>query len=680
MKTNFFAELKRRNVYKVAVAYAVVSWLLIQVATQVFPFLEIPNWITRLVIVLVALGFPITLIIAWAFELTPEGIKRTESGEDEVNQPGNRAWVYVILVAGALSAGLFFLGRYTASNKQSASTNSDNKSIAVMPFENLSRDPDNAYFADGIQDEILTRLSKVADLKVISRTSTQKYKSEPGNLREIAQQLGVANILEGSVQKADNAVHVTVQLIRAATDEHLWAESYDRDLQNIFGVEREIAETVAGQLKAKLLPEEAKELARVPTTNSEAYDLYLRAKYIVQQVWNAEADSLKPALELYQQAIALDPNFGLAYAELGQAELRMYYGGEDRSPERLAGAEADIDKSISLDPNLAVGHLGRQAILQEKQDDAKAMTELQLVQRRWPNDPQGVLSMAAMKGRRGDWQAELAGRLRALELDPQNSTWWRWLAGRYGELRRYDDAEQSYRKVLALAPDDWIARGNRALTLIDQGRLDEAREAMKGWPTAKLGNNALSLEFGILGDIELYSRNYDAALEAARNIPAVGNHIPTRVFPFGDINKNIDIGFILLFKGDVVGARAAFMAARAGLEPQRTAHAGDADFYDAAARIATGLGERDAAIDAASKAVALVPIEKDVHAGQNYLLTLTGVYAHFGDADKAMPLLEKLFAMPTTGHIATPALLRLEPIWDPIRNDPRFRKLSGEAP
>ena len=263
--TNFFAELKRRNVYKVAVGYAVVGWLLIQVATQVFPFFEIPNWGVRLVVLLIVVGFPIALVIAWAFELTPGGIKRTEEA-DRV-YPGRsrgRAWIYVVISAGLLSAGLFFLGRYTAPNENKIG-NVPAKSIAVLPFENLSRDPDNAYFAEGIQDEILTRLAKVADLKVISHTSTQRYKSSPDNLPQIAKELGVAHILEGSVQKSQDQVRVNVQLINAATDAHLWADSFDRKLIDIFAVESEIAAKVADILKAKLTGAEQHAISMQPT-------------------------------------------------------------------------------------------------------------------------------------------------------------------------------------------------------------------------------------------------------------------------------------------------------------------------------------------------------------------------------------------------------------------------------
>ena len=285
-KPSFFAELKRRNVYKVAVAYAVVAWLLMQVASQIFPFFEIPNWIVRLVILLLVIGFPVALIIAWAFEMTSEGIKRTETADAAGQRSRGVAWIYVVLIGAALSVGLFFLGRYTAGNTASAaraetaaSSSIAQKSIAVLPFENLSDDKGAAYFADGIQDEILTKLSSIADLKVISRTSTARYKSKPEDLKTVSQQLGVANVLEGSVQKAADKVRVNVQLIDARADSHLWAKSYDRDIKDVFAVESEVAQEIADSLQAKLSPTEANTVARAPTKDAQAYDLFLKGEF-----------------------------------------------------------------------------------------------------------------------------------------------------------------------------------------------------------------------------------------------------------------------------------------------------------------------------------------------------------------------------------------------------------------
>src|SRR5213593_4091730 len=325
---NFFAELRRRNVYKVAVAYAVVGWVIAQIATQIFPFLEIPNWIVRLVIILIAIGFPIALVIAWAFEITPQGIERTEVADTMPLAAGQKkhAWIYVAIVGAVLSIGLFFLGRYGFRNGTSSSSELPQKSIAVLPFDNLSRDPDNAFFAEGVQDEILTRLAKVADLKVIARTSTQKFKSAPTDLRDIAKQLGVMNILEGSVQKANDQVRVNVQLINALTDAHLWADTYDRKLIDIFSVESEIAKTIADTLQVKLTGSEKQMMTAQPTTDTAAYELYHKGR----SLWEKRTgDNIRKAIEYFNQAIAKDPNYALAYVGPAQSliVLSSYDGG-----------------------------------------------------------------------------------------------------------------------------------------------------------------------------------------------------------------------------------------------------------------------------------------------------------------------------------------------------------------
>jgi TolB-like protein len=314
---NFFSELKRRNVYKVAIAYAVVAWLLMQIATQVFPFLEIPNWAIRLVIMLIVIGFPIALVIAWAFELTPEGLKRTEIADELPKKPvRSRAWIYVVVIAGVISASLFFLGRYTAPNKQGWRAELPGKSLAVLPFANLSGNPENAYFAAGIQDEIITRLAKIAQLKVVSCLSTQRFKSSPDDLPAIAKQLGVANILQGSVQRSAHEVRVNVQLVKAETDDHLWADTFDRKLTDVFAIESEIAKTIADTLKAKLTGSERNAIAAQPTQNNEAHQLYLKGRYL----WNRRTgENLKKALAYFQQAAEKDPTYALAYAGMADS-------------------------------------------------------------------------------------------------------------------------------------------------------------------------------------------------------------------------------------------------------------------------------------------------------------------------------------------------------------------------
>jgi TolB-like protein/Flp pilus assembly protein TadD len=474
---NFFAELKRRNVYKVAVAYAVVAWLLVQVATQVFPFFEIPNWAVRLVVLLLILGFPIALVIAWAFEATQEGIKRTEVADAmPVSAAIGRkkhAWIYVVVIAAAISVTLFFLGRYTAGNKSVAAAPNElpTKSIAVLPFDNLSRDPDNAYFAEGVQDEILTRLAKVADLKVISRTSTQRFKSAPADLREIAKQLGVTHILEGSVQKAGDSVRVNVQLINALTDVHLWADTYDRKLTDIFAIESEIAKNVAENLKARLNGRAEEVLAARPTENPEAHELYLKGRYF----WNRRSTaSLRKAGDYFQKAIDLDPKYALAYAGLADVHsLVPVYAGtapQDDVPKALAAAR----KAVELDDRLAESHtsLGNALVssVQLKAAEAEFRRALELN----PNYATAHQWLAECLFGQGRFSESLAENERAHELDPLsliiNASYASSLAG----AGRYEEAVKQARKTLDLDPE--LVPGHEILGQIyeDEGKLNEA--------------------------------------------------------------------------------------------------------------------------------------------------------------------------------------------------------------
>jgi TolB-like protein/Flp pilus assembly protein TadD len=475
-KSSFFSELKRRNVYKVAVAYAIVGWLLVQIATQVFPFLEIPNWIVRLVIVLVAIGFPVALIIAWAFELTPEGIKRTED-VDPAQTSKNRAWIYVLVIGGAFSIGLFFIGRYTGQNSASAThteaaTALPAKSIAVLPFDNLSRDPDNAFFAEGVQDEILTRLAKVADLKVIARTSTQKFKSAPENLPDIAKQLGVLHILEGSVQKAGDQVRVNVQLINALTNTHLWAEIYDRKLTDIFAVESDIAKTIADTLQAKLTGSEKQMMASQPTTDTTAYELYHKGR----SLWEKRSgDNIPKAIEFYEQAIGHDPDYALAYAGLANAYVLLpFYTGARRS-DSLAKAKETALKALQLDPKVAEAHAALGKFNFFNMDLAGSMREYQRAVELNPNYATahqwlGNDSLVSF----GRFDEAIAEGKRAVELDPLSPVINADLGVTLYLARRYDEAIEQFRKTLAIDSTFFYAHYNLGIALQLKGDLSAA--------------------------------------------------------------------------------------------------------------------------------------------------------------------------------------------------------------
>jgi TolB-like protein/Flp pilus assembly protein TadD len=468
--TNFFAELKRRNVYKVAVAYAVAGWALSQGIAQVFPVFDVPNWIIRLIVLLIILGLPIALVLAWMFEITPQGIKRTETADamPAAAQRKKHVWIYVVVIGAAISIGLFFLGRYSAITPTSGLSA---KSIAVLPFDNLSRDPDNAYFTEGVQDEIITRLAKVADLKVISRTSTQHFKSAPENLRDISKQLGVANIVEGSVQKAGDQVRVNVQLINALTDEHIWAEIYDRKLTDIFAVESDIAKTIADALQAKLTGSEKNSIAKAPTTNPEAYELYLKGRFF----WNKRSGvDLRKAIDYFNQAIAKDPNYALAYVGLADSYgLLRFYGGASPA-ESVVPAEAAAKKALELDDSLAEAHASLGLIATEELEVNRGVNELERAIQLNPNyaTAHHWLGLALATLRQSD--RSIGELKRALELDPLSMIINADLSIIYLYAGRYDAAEAQARKTLEIDSRSFVAHYYLGAALQLTSRLKQA--------------------------------------------------------------------------------------------------------------------------------------------------------------------------------------------------------------
>jgi TolB-like protein len=520
---NFFAELKRRNVYKVAVAYAIVGWLLVQVATQVFPFLEIPTWVVRLVILLVAAGFPIALVIAWAFELTPEGIKRTEDVDlaASARQPRKYTWIFVVIVGAALSVSLFFVGRYAGSREgeRLGEPSLPQKSIAVLPFDNLSRDPDNAFFAEGVQDEILTRLAKVADLKVIARTSTQRFKSAPENLPDIAKQLGALNILEGSVQKVNDQVRVNVQLINALTNAHLWAEIYDRKLTDIFAVESDIAKTIADTLQARLTGSEKQMMAAAPTTDTTAYELYHKGR----SLWEKRSgDNIPKAIAFYEQAIARDPNYALAYAGLAKACILLpFYAGADRLDAYSKAKDAAL-KAIRLDSNLAEAHVALGKVLFFREIDlAGAMHEYKRAIELQPNDATahhwfGNDNLAAL----GRFEEAIAEGKRAVELDPLSIVINADLGQTFYYARRYDESARQLRKTLEIDPTSFYAHYNLGIVLQLKGDLSGA---IAEYEKAKqLGDNTLVST--LCAAAKAQAGDKDAALRMLSELNKISQH------------------------------------------------------------------------------------------------------------------------------------------------------------
>jgi TolB-like protein/Tfp pilus assembly protein PilF len=673
---NFFAELKRRNVYKVAVAYAVVSWLLIQVATQVFPFFEIPNWAVRLVVLLLILGFPVALILSWAFEITPEGIKR-ESGvapNESITRHTGRKIAGITVVLAVIAAGMFV---FQLSRSKSAHTTAatsapaaiPDKSIAVLPFDNLSDEKANAYFAEGIQDEILTRLSKIAALKVISRSSTQKYKSAPDNLRDVGKQLGVAHILEGSVQKIANAVHVNVQLIRAATDEHLWAESYNRKLDDVFAVEGEVATAIADQLNAKLSGTEQKAVTDKPTQNTAAYDAYLRGLSIEHTQYDYEA--YQRAARAYADAVQLDPIFAFAWARLAFLRSFLYFNAVDSNTNTAAAVKEAADRATALAPEAGESWIAQGAYrYRVLRDFAAAVEAYKRAQVRLPNNSYLLQNLGFVQRRLGLWQDAETTFKKSLDLDPRDVTLLSSMGGEfYNYLRRFDDARAVLDRALEIAPDSNSARATKAVVFQNEGRLREAADQL-----AKIPVNIVE-DFVISARINqaMYERHFDQAISIVEQKLA---SIPPGQ-PLDAITTNAVVlsGFCQDWIGRHEDARRSFSRAIEAIKPKADGSVlPDANGTPNILAFAyAGLGEKEKALDQAQRAVK--DYDTDAVNKPSALITLAQIQSRFGDYDAAIAALPHLLEVPAG---LTNANLKFDPFWDPLRKDPRFAKLIAE--
>jgi TolB-like protein/cytochrome c-type biogenesis protein CcmH/NrfG len=668
--TNLLGELKRRNVYKVAVAYAVAGWALSQGIAQVFPVFNVPNWAIRLIILLIIVGLPIALVLAWMFELTSHGIKRTETADamPATSRQKKRAWIYVVVIGGLVSICLFFLGRYTAPTAAPLPV----KSIAVLPFENLSEDKANAYFADGIQVEILTRLARIADLKVISRTSTQQYQSKPADLAKIAKQLGVANIVEGSVQKAADQVRVNVQLVNVQTDSQLWAETYDRKLTDIFSVESEIAIRIAQSLQAKLTGHEEQALAAKPTNNLEAYDAYLRGVAFETRS-NYSSDTIFKAIDFYGLAVQLDPNFALAWARLSGAHALVYFNRGDTTDARRDAAKEALENAQKLQPDspetlLFLGYYQYWVL----RDYELAKSTFERVSKMLPGDSEVLYALGAVAGREGNWDQSVAYWERGLALDPRNPALLIEVAFTYAVLRQFPAALKLYDQALDILPGEPSIMALKASIYQAEGKLQEAAKALVQVNVETNSNVPVRIK---LTQLRL-ERNYTEALQFVQARQA-------RLQLTAGIDKGFKqngVALVQRLAGDTASAKATAEQARKTFEPLRKDQPNNPFIAAALAVAYATLDEKASAINEAQRAVTLLPSSKDRMSGPGFEENLALVEMMVGENNRAISTLRRLLQTPYGGWLytpspITPALLKLDPIWDPLRADPGFQKL-----
>ena len=674
--TKFLTELKRRNVYRAAVAYGVVAWFLTQLTTQVFPFFEIPNSAVRFVVIALAVGFPIAMLLSWLYELTPEGIVRTEDLDPvrvrSLQRATGRVLDFIIIGVLLLVIAMLIVGRLPFYRQTGESI--PQKSIAVLPLENLSGDPDNAYFADGIQAEILTRLAGIADLKVISRSSTQQYQSKPRNLREIAKQLGVANILEGSVQKAADQVRVNVQLVNAQSDSHLWADTYDRKLTDIFGVESEIAKRIAESLQAKLTGREKQALATKPTNNPEAYDAYLRGLAFEARYYSSySSDLIRGAVAFYERAVQLDPNFAIAWARLSSANGRMYFSLNDttgRDAAKRALENAQKLASNSPETLLALGYYQYFVV----RDNGLAKSTFSRVSRILPGNSEVLQALGFVARREGQWDQSVAYLEHALAVDPRNVELLMHTAVTYSLLRQFPTALKLYDRVLDIKPNDPDVMAAKAGIYQAQGNLQEAARSLSGINWQSSPSISLQIKFTQLR----LERNYSEAIRLLQARQAQF-HFDSQLFK--GVNQ-LALALMQRLAGDTTGAKITAEQARNTFEPLSKDQPNNSFLAVALSQVYAAMGEKDLALKTAGRAITLLPTAKDPVDRLGAEENLAVIQTTFGENSRAISTLTRLLQTPYLGTLytapVTPALLKLDPFWDPLRADPAFQKLCEE--
>jgi TolB-like protein/Tfp pilus assembly protein PilF len=675
---DFFAELKRRNVLRAAAFYAASAWLLVQVATQVFPFFHIAEWVVRAIVLAACIGFPFAMLFSWFYEWTPQGIQRESQIPPDASitrQTGKKLdrWIIAILLLAVvllLTDKLVF--RPNEKSNALALAAIPEKSIAVLPFENLSAEKENTYFVEGIQDEILTRLAKISALKVISRTSTMRYASRPDNLREIGKQLGVATILEGSVQRAEGSMRVNLQLIDAASDTHLWAETYDREVKNIFSVESEVAQKVADALKAKLAPAESARVASVPTKNPAAYDLFLQGQYLFNQLQTSSAKDPvaagQAARDFYRKGIAVDGDFALAYARLSYLESYLHWYGVDTSSAVVDDARAHAERALALQPDLPEAHLALGYVHYWcHRDYPAALSEFAIARASLPNDPQVIAAIGYVHRRQGVASRGIPEMQQASLLDPRDSTLAREIANSYTALRQYAEAETYYARSLALVPDDMEALAQRATSTMFSGDMEAADRMLTAISAGVDPQGSISL---LRFKLAMILRQPEKALATIAHSP---DWLMTRwehsVAPVALLR-----GQALSLKGETGAARADFLDAERQLKPLLDEPSRFADANSYLGLVYAGLGQKEAALQGARAAVQRLPMSRDVIVGAFHFERLARVEAQVGEIGSAIGHLEALMSS-AGGETVSIATLRIDPVWDPLRQDPRFQAL-----
>ncbi len=670
----FLRELKHRRVYRVALGYGVIASGLVQIGGTILPIFRTAEWIQQLFVVLIALGFPFALVLAWAFDITSTGIQRTSRVSGLHVTSGRQVWVLALVgtaIAAIALSGYWFWHPWRAAPVSSLTTRSINeKSIAVLPFQNLSTERENAFFADGVQDQILTDLAKVADLRVISHTSVQQYKSDAArDLREIGQQLGVAYVLQGSVQRRREQLRVSAQLVDTRSDEQVWADTFDGDLSDTFAIQSRIAQAIVAQLQAHISPEERADIEERPTLDLMAFDLYLQAKELIDSYLDASDPkaSFLEALRLLDEAIARDPKFVLAHAYAARAHDLLYFLDLDPTPARCTQAATAAETALRLQPDSAEAHLSMAGhYFRCLRDYDRAQKEIALARPGLPNSAAFYVLAGYIERRRGQWQAAEKDFRAAVKLDPRNPNAVNLLVDTSILLRHYAEAVQGYERAIAAGLDTPIINFRKAtIPFSATGEIGILRDALaQAPPDLDVGGGETALRiFVALVDHDYEAAGRALAASSRRNFQEVDF---TFYYP-----RPWYEAIIARARGDESKATESFAAARRIFELRLTTKPQDPRTLAALAQVDAGLGKKELAIEEARRAVELMPVSRDAYDGVLVLQGLAQVYTRTGEKDLALELLRQLMSRP--GYLSY-GYLRVDPVWDSLRGDPRFDK------
>jgi len=653
------AELKRRKVFRVAGVYAIVAWLIIQIGETTFGALNLPPWALTFIIILLFTGFPIAIIFAWIFDKTPEGKIQLDKQDQDLRPviSRKRTWFALGGIIAGIIIGVFFARFYSPINVDNDVIN--NKSVAVLPFTPFTISEENQSFADGVHDDILTQLSKIKDIKVISRTSVMEYKNTTKKIKTIAQELNVANILEGSVRRAGNQIRIVAQLINADTDNHIWSETYDREYADIFAIQSDVAKKIATALKATLTPEEIDYIDEIPTDNLEAYDYFLKGKHY----WNTYAtqEGNQKAVDMFTKATELDPDFALAYAWASIVHSTLY-GWEpwDHTPERKELAKRTLDQAIALDSNHPQVHFAKGDYQTDcLNNNQYALKEFEIAFKGEPNNGEMAMYIGNVHSSLGNWEQAKEALLKAVELDPLNFFVVRDVGWYYWRQRQFQKADYYLKLALQLAPEQAHLYG--MLSMVYRrgfGDIEKARSILK---EAEL--NAFDSEQLLEAQYftEIYARDFPKALSYAKD--------RKEYYP-----GSILLGEAYHFLGKHELARAEFESMRTYYEEKVVEEPDYSTYHSELGQVYAYLGLKDKAITEGQKAVELQPVAKVVEEHRiHYLVT---IYILVGEYELAIDNLEYLLSIPS---YTTKWMLRLDPTYDPLRENPRFQKLIAES-